>query len=372
MATLRDYFETESREQLERLEEALARGENADVQQLHRIVRALRGTAQMAREEPTLRAAVAMESATRALTDGRLVLDENILARLRDSAADLKSLSTGGGGDEQVAGLAARWSELGVAPEGAARQAPEANRSQEFLDFAAREVVGIAQELERGVALLLDQPMDRESLKAILRRQRALLGAARLDEIPILAETLRAVEDLIRVIAKLNVAVKNEWLDVFRSAREILKSSVEPLQGGRQPEPSNALSRLRVLREELIDRHGAGEAVSAAHNAGLVQPERVSDAAQPTAPTAPAPPRPTTQAPVAAVEAAPAPAAEPAKPQPPAQTDLVDIRTLLYRGDAAVQRARALRPMLERSLGANAQALDALDEVYTLLDLARE
>lgn len=335
MATLRDFFIAETDEHLRRFTEALRRGEAGNPTEMHRAIRALRGTAQIAREESAFQAATAVEQATRALTDGRLQLDASVVERLRASADDLRAIARGSDNtDALVAATSARWEDIGGTGAAGVDEAGAATATREFLEFAAREVVGITQELETGVATLQQQPMDREALKGVLRRQRALLGAARLEEIPILAETLRAVEDLSSVIAKLNVAVKHEWLDVFRCARDVLKSSVEPLQGGRQPDANNALSRLRVLRQELLDRHGAGEAVSTAPGAsGLSQPAPV----------------------------------EP--PTPPVAVDILDLQ---YKGERALERARELRPILERMLAAQRGGREVLEELYDLLQLSRE
>ena len=127
------------------------------------------------------------------------------------------------------------------------------------MQFAAHEVAGVVNELEAGLVTLALDARNRDPLKAILRRQRALLGAARLDEIAVVAEALRATEDMTRVIAKLNVPVKEEWLAVFRSARDVLKAAVDPLRRGENPPPNPALSRLRTLRQELLDRYGEGD-----------------------------------------------------------------------------------------------------------------
>jgi chemotaxis protein histidine kinase CheA len=335
MATLRDYFVAEVDEHLRCFDDALRRGVSADIAELHRAMRGLRGTARIAREEQALRAATAVEQATRALADGRLQLDADVVDRLRASSDDLHALARGTPhADTLVEASVARWEDVGRSSPPPAPETGAAEAMGEFLEFAAREVVGIAQELESGVAMLQQQPMDREVLKGVLRRQRALLGSARLEEIPVLAETLRAVEDLSSVIAKLNVPVKHEWLDVFRCARDVLKSAAEPLQAGRQPDPNHALSRLRVLRQELLDRHGAGEAVSAVPgSSGLSQP---------------------------------APA------QPPAQPDTIDVRDLQYRGERAVTRAQELRPILERMIAAQRGGREVVEELYDLLNLARE
>lgn len=340
MATLHDYFVDEVGEHLGRFEEALERGESSNREQLHRAARALRGTAQIAREDAAFRAANVLESATRALLDGRLQLDAATVDRLRASAGDLRAIARGADDDARADAIVARWAEIGVDARARDRPGTVAQETRAFLEFAAREVQGIAAELEQSLRTLVDAPMDRESLKAVLRRQRALLGSARLQEIPILAETLRAVEDLTSVIAKLDVAVRNEWLDVFRSARDVLTSAADRLETGHQPEPGTALSRLRVLREELVDRHGKGEAVSAVSaDAGLSQPLPAGAESVPTAPSVP---------------------------------DDIDVRELQYRGESALQRAAELRPILERMLADHRGGREALAELYDLMRLARE
>ncbi|MGH7443447.1 MAG: Hpt domain-containing protein, partial [Longimicrobiales bacterium] len=307
MATLHDYFVEEVGEHLGRLEEALERGESSNREQLHRAARALRGTAQIAREDAAFRAANVLESATRALLDGRLQLDAATIDRLRASAQDLRAIARGADDDARADTIVARWAAIGIDARARDRPGSVAQETRAFLEFAAREVDGIVTELDHSLTALTDEPMDRESLKAVLRRQRALLGSARLQEIPVLAETLRAVEDLTSVIAKLDVAVRNEWLDVFRCARDVLKSAAALLETGHQPEPSTALSRLRVLRQELLERHGAGEAVSAVPGAdGLPQPEVRAHADTATTPEA-APSADATPLP----EAAPSPEARP-------------------------------------------------------------
>src|SRR5690606_13460921 len=97
--------------------------------------------------------------------------------------------------------------------------------------------------LDRGIQDLHVDPMDRAPLMSILRRQRALLGSARLEEIPVIADILRAVEDLTRVIVKLDVGVKQEWLDIYRVARDALQTTIAPLLRDELPQSSNSVSR---------------------------------------------------------------------------------------------------------------------------------
>jgi len=187
---------------------------------------------------------------------------------------------------------------------------------------------------------------NRDPLKAILRRQRALLGSARLDEIAVVAEALRAAEDMTRVIAKLNVPVKEEWLTVFRAARDVLKASLEALQRGEVPGPTPALSKLRVIRQELLERHGEG--------ANVPQPATTPDPAVTAQPAPAAPP-----APVAPVPAASAPDAE----------GVVPIEQLQYAGEKALRRALELRTELERLAGNDAVGRESVEEVFDLIRL---
>lgn len=313
MPTLAEYFDTESRLYLERLQElvAAARPEPAA---LHRTARALRGTAQMAREERVYRGALALETAARGLVGGQLEWTDELLAATRATVSDLGALvtraETDSALDARLDESIERWRALGVPLPAAALGQPQAepvamaSGTAELRSWAAREVESIAEALEQGIADLSSDPMNRQALKAILRRQRALLGAARLEEIPVVAEILRAIEDLTRVIAKLDVGVKQEWLDVFRVARDGLASAIEPLRADRDPSATHSLARLRHLRAELLDRYGTGEAVSAAgDHQELVQ-------AQPAPADGPAP-----GAPVPPGAAAPA---NPRSPVPPA------------------------------------------------------
>jgi len=415
MATLHDFFVSEVMEQLERFSNTLD-AETPDVEQLYRAARAMRGAAQIAREDAAYRGARVLENATRALTGASLSLDVGTIERLRSSADDLRSIAHGDDADRRADAIASRWDELGIGAEQPAVHESGAQETRAFLEYAAHEVAGIASELDRSIGALTDDAMDREPLKAVLRRQRGLLGSARLDEIPVLAESLRAVEDMTSVIGKLDVAVRHEWLDVFRCARDVLVAAAPLLETGRQPDVTTSLRRLRVLRHELLERHGVGEAVSTAHDEGLSQPQTQDElvleelvvASAHSAPEAPVEPRPdddsgvapipmqeqpdaasatpvqeqpdtvsatsVQEQPAAASAMPPAehPAAVPAQSPAAASSAGIDVRELQYRGERALQRAAELRPILERMLADTRGGREALAELYDLLRLARE
>lgn len=413
MATLNDYFRTEARDFLKAVERGLQRKPAPDAAELHRVVRGLRGTAQMAREQRVFEVASAFESVTRSLAGGALAWSDDLAGRARATLADIRTLLDGSGDDEHLdtvaAGASGRWRDAAAEPAPSAAPAPAAgDGTREFREFAAREAAGIADVLDRGVLELQADPMDREPLKAILRRQRALLGAARLEEIPIIAEILRAVEDLTRVIAKLDIGVKREWLDIYRVARDGLQSTIAPLLRNELPEPTHAVSRLRHMHEELLERYGGdvaaeppadGFADAPVSHQPVVPFVARTQAGPPAAAPRPAPPAGPAQAPPPpAVSAGPAltPPATTAAPHEEqgaglleleessvvaatsdevsaaeaSAAEYIEIDTLSYTREDALRRALELRETIARGAAHDPQLREAVDELFDLIRIA--
>ncbi|HSL70801.1 MAG TPA: hypothetical protein VK864_11205 [Longimicrobiales bacterium] len=357
MPTLRDYFVSESKAYFGQLTEQFNRLDSArgEPDELLRLARALRGSAHLARETRVYRAGLGLEAAARALAAGALKWNPDVSGRARRAVEDLQTLAAGeaeAAAEARVKRVLDRWREIGIQlppdaePGGTRAQTVDRGlASRQFREFAAHEVAGIASEIENAFAQLAEDPHNREPLKAILRRQRALLGAARLDEITVVAETLRAIEDLVRIIVKIDVPVRDEWLAVFRAAREVLASAVGPLRGGTDPTASPALNSLRTLRSELADRHDAGE---------------TSRGAGPPGPT----PAPASPEPAQPFSRAAAPAAN-----GPAGDDAVPIERLTYQGERALRRALELRADLENFAGDNTDVREVVDEVFDLIRL---
>jgi len=328
------------------------------------------GSAQMAREERVYRAALALEAAVRpgaSPADGGWT--DALLRCVRAAVEDLAVLIEGSEPSPELDGrLRAsleRWQEAGVELPGPAvgrRGASEAAAGmREFRAYAARELDGITEAIDEGMRALRHDPLDREAVKGILRRQRALRGAARLEEVPVVAEILRAIEDVTRVVVKLDMAVKDEWFEAFRLAREGLSAAIPALNDDRDPQPSSALARLRHLRAELLARYGPAE--------GGERPP--APALRPTPISAPPPPaRPGPPPPARPVAAPPAPAPPSPAARAPAPDAPVPIESLEYRGDAALRRALSLRQGLEDAIGNDPAAREQLEELFDLIRLA--
>ena len=337
MPSLREFFVTEATDLLARLTSLVQRldagsGETAELQ---RDARALRGSAQMAREDRTYRAALALETAARSLVAGALKWNDEVSTRIRRSLEDIGALVQRNESDAEADARVQRtlegWRDIGVGSRDDAKPATSAQTkegSRQFLQFAAHEVAGILSEMDVSLEMLAADPRNRDPLKSILRRQRALLGATRLDEIGVVAEVLRATDDMTRLIAKLNVPVKEEWLAVFRSAREVLKTSLDALQNGELPVATPALSRLRVLRQELLERHSEADVSTSG-------PQRAGTTAEPML----------------------------------SLGDVVPIERLCYSGERALKRALELKPEIDALAGTNQAAREKVEEVFALIRL---
>ncbi|HEX6558138.1 MAG TPA: hypothetical protein VF021_01715 [Longimicrobiales bacterium] len=349
MPTLREFFTTEAAELLGQLTQAvqLLDGGGGNASELQRHSKGLRGSAQIAREDRVYRAAMGLEAAARAVAAGALSWSQDMSERIRRTLEDLEALVKGGEpaevADVRVQRSLERWRDLGIAMPHAAPAAPGAQQlsdaTRQFLQFAAHEVAGIIAEMEVSFETLAMDARNRDPLKSVLRRERALLGAARLEEIAVVAEALHATEDITRVIAKLNVAVKDEWLNVFRTARDVLKGALDPLQRGEIPPATPALSTLRVKRQELLDRYGEGE---------------------PLSPATGAPVQPATYSPPA-TDAAPAAAKS--------EEDVIPVDNLQYTGERALRRALELQPQLAEMVADRPAAREQLDELFDLIRL---
>lgn len=250
---------------------------------LRAAARALAGAARLAGRHRLHRAAAALEAGLRTtdLEPGNAA--DRLAEDVRLSVADLRFLLDTHGPtdarDARVDVVAARWSDAASIDDGPAATTGH----DDFTGFVVREAEGVADAMDAGIDAFSRDPSSREWLGSILRRQRALLGSARLDEITVLAEALRAVEDLCELIVRLGVPVKSEWLDVFRCARDVLNSAATAIADGKEPGQTPALSRLRTLREELVARYGdrvASQTVETAARAAAVESESPADPRQ--------------------------------------------------------------------------------------------
>jgi hypothetical protein len=331
--TLRAFFATEATECLERIERAAAESDRSDSVGIERAFRALAGLARLG-EHPRLYSAAT--TVVTALRNDANVPDDMLRETMADLHALLAETEPADALDARLLALKARWGAIDGDAEGSSAAA-----DPEFFAWVGDETAAIAEGMDRAVEAFAEDATDREELGAILRRQRPLLGAARLSEIAIVGETLHAVEDLSALIVRLDVPIKTEWLDVFRCARDVLRAAALRLEQGEQPEPVNALSRLRTLRHELMDRYEARIASTAA------SPASADEEAVPLMPASYTPVTSDSDAVVEGVSESSETGPGPEQEQTP------------------LERAMELRPVIDA--GADRAARTAVAELYQIL-----
>ena len=245
---LRGFFEREAGECLDLLRRA-ATAEASTAGPLLPPVRVLAGSARLVGDIRIHGIAAAMAERLR---DPSLE-DDALRSKLVSTLADLDVLVAR---SEAESRLEARARAAGERWGGGRAAAPtDAGRHSAATDFALREAAAIVETLNDAVAAFQADPQDRSWLGTVLKRQRTLLGSVQIEGMPVVGESLRAVEDLTELIVHLGVPVKAEWLDIFRSARDVLRAAHGALQRGETPAPVPALSRLRTLRDELRSRY---------------------------------------------------------------------------------------------------------------------
>lgn len=288
MASLREFFEREAGEYLERLDKLLAAdGGNPDTGEFQRLCRALRGSAQMAREGRVQDVASVLESAARGLSASTLRWTADLRERVRHTLDDLRMLVAADGTpdvlEERVVRAVERWREAGVEPAArptASVSAPAAaaaagpgepathaagvaaivdapSGADDFFRYAAVEVAAVVAELNVALPEVEKDRRRREPIVSILRRERALLGAADLDRLGPVARVLRALDEVSRVAAQPGGEIQDLVVEFLRETRELLVIAPPLLKRGKVPEEQPSLQHLFTLRDQIIEGHGA-------------------------------------------------------------------------------------------------------------------
>lgn len=267
MPSIRDFFEQEARDYLRDLERIAELPEGASApEELQRAARALRGSAQMAREGRVQEVAGALEGAARALSRGTLEWSDGVRDRVRRTIDDLQMLIAAEGApdelEERVAAGVARWSELGVEtaspgfnqPGPVVAQTPAESSDDHFLRYAATEVSSIVAELDASMPELERHPRSSEAFAPVLRRSGALLGAAQLRRLGAVADVLRALDEVGRMAPRLSSALDGDIIELVRSARDALAGGAPTLRQGTVPAAGADHGHVLDLRERIAER----------------------------------------------------------------------------------------------------------------------
>src|SRR5438132_1407840 len=324
-----DFFALEAGEYLERLDSLLQQSETPRADEFVRLARALRGSALMANQQATAKAAAGVESLARALREGRRPWDAHTQQLAVRAIDDLKifvrrAANWSEADSAKAEALAAQLDQLAGRPSAQVRAAEALG-----LDAGARAFVAREGPEFRSFAALLVQFLESEP-----------------DVVPV---TSLYYEDAGPHVVKQGVpAARPATLGRLElvSHGEHLRQAADSLE--RAPSPTQ-----RELRAHTL----AGTFRALAQAGGGALPERVAQFAAAAREAVPETPdlvgswavyQRLTRAGVgpASLEeivARTAPRAPSLDTGRPVDSSIVDIRTLLYRGERALQRAQELR-----------------------------
>jgi len=356
MPTTRDFFLTEARDCLARLDALLRASDDSlvDAAELHRVSRVLRGSAQMARELRVQAVAHALELAARALVQGALAWGGDLRGLLEHTLEDLAALVEADGADAQLDERAAaaleRWERQGLdlpaypdaaaapLPDGSGAGRPDAGPAPAFGDPAAPAGGPAQEELPVEVVNFF-----RSEAGALVERIERLAG-----ERPQAGERHRGAHRELRdTVTALRDLAATFGFTASTAAAERLLEAVEG---------DGAAEGLVAEVRRLVTSEVPGQTGPLADSTGPVPGEMaVPDQANVPFGAHAGQPRAHAGQPRAQVE--------------PGEGDVVPIEDLLYRGEAALKRALELRHALDRLAGEDAAARETVDELFDLIRL---
>jgi chemotaxis protein histidine kinase CheA len=244
---LSEYFAQEAGDFLDELDALLAAPGAPDATQLFRLARGVRGSAQIAGADGVARVAERLEGGARAFRDGTLPWNDELAERVGATARDLRALvaarKAGVGGDALADAAVARWEGTAVAARGGAVPAAQ------ILEFVAREVGGVAAEVDAALARLGAAPDDREPLRAVLRRMRTVRGVTGVAELAPVQEVLIGIEDVASDAFARTAPLAGEAMELLAAARDALRAAGDLLGSGAAVEGMLELERFRDLRD---------------------------------------------------------------------------------------------------------------------------
>jgi len=200
-----DFFILEAGEYLGRLSTLANSPGTPNADEVVRFARALRGSAQMAAQQPIARAATALEQVLRNVRDGQIPWDQGIAALTRRTISDIRSLvdRVKRWSHEDTATVDRITAELEAYRSGAmgTRPTPAPSAETGIRAFLAREAAAIGSVLAQAAHAVRGGVPASDPADAVLRRMHSLQGMAALSDFPPLPDLLDGIERLCRAVA---------------------------------------------------------------------------------------------------------------------------------------------------------------------------
>ncbi|MGH7624800.1 MAG: Hpt domain-containing protein, partial [Gemmatimonadaceae bacterium] len=248
-----DYFVVEASECIERLDGLLAAGAThaPDPDALLRTVKALRGSATMAHQQPLAELAAGAERVARGVRDGRVQwgvsMHATLVATVDDFRILLRDVRTWSAADDERAGRRTR--ELAALAPDVPPSRLSTTPAGDSRDFLSAETADLARALEQCASP--SAPPD--AVAAATERVRALRGVAEFKDLPPLGEVLEGVDTALRPLESPSAtAATVRQRALFAAASVLLRRASRELASRARPDPdAPELAEFRRARAVL-------------------------------------------------------------------------------------------------------------------------
>jgi chemotaxis protein histidine kinase CheA len=228
---LLDFFTLEASEYVEELDGLVSRASAAapDPALFGRTVRALRGSATMAKVDGIASLAVALERLAKQVKDGQLPWDAAsrgvAVSTIDDAKILIRAVRSWGAAED--ARVAERVAEIDrIAPK--AKPSAPAKTGNAYLAAAAADAAA-------GLLAFAENPGAPDGFAAVMDKVRALRGVAALKDLPPLAEVVDAVDAAAKAIEIGQDSATAERRRLFRAAARVLLEGGDAVRAGGVP-----------------------------------------------------------------------------------------------------------------------------------------
>src|SRR2546430_5155279 len=250
-----DFFALEAGEYLERLDSLLQQSETPRADEFVRLARALRGSALMANQQATAKAAAGVESLARALREGRRPWDAHTQQLAVRAIDDLKifvrrAANWSEADSAKAEALAAQLDQLAGRPSAQVRAAEALGLDAGARAFVAREGAAIASALDRAAQALRANPLAHDPLQHVLRALQPLRGLAALADLPPLPDLPDGIERTIADLSRSGLEPPANVAELFQAAATAIARSARDVAERGRPDPEGA--EFRRFAELLV------------------------------------------------------------------------------------------------------------------------
>src|SRR6058998_743846 len=240
-----DFFSLEAGEYLERLDALLQQSETPGGDEFVRLARALRGSALMANQQATAKAAAGVESLARALREGRRPWDAQTQQLAVRAIDDLKifvrrAANWSEADSAKAEALAAQLDQLAGRPSAQVRAAEALGLDAGARAFVAREGAAIASALDRAAQALRANPAAHDPLQLVLKALQPLRGLAALNDLPPLPDLLEGIERAIAELSRSGLEPPAGVSDLLLTAATAIARSARDVAERGRPNPDDA------------------------------------------------------------------------------------------------------------------------------------